>query len=78
MPTAANSCHMGQSYTVDYELSDDDEHVHHVWDNGIEPTLTVDPARKRRRWRVSGGTAGSTALRSKVLIQGQRSVCVSA
>jgi acetamidase/formamidase len=34
---------MAQNYTVDYELSDDDENVHHVWDNGIEPTLTVEP-----------------------------------
>jgi hypothetical protein len=41
--TATNSCHMSQGYTVDYDLSDDDENVHHVWDNGIEPAVTVEP-----------------------------------
>lgn len=30
-------------YTVDYDLSDADENVHHVWDNGLEPVLTVEP-----------------------------------
>ncbi|MFB6219811.1 MAG: acetamidase/formamidase family protein [Halolamina sp.] len=34
---------MAQSYTVDYELSDDDENVHHVWDNSIDPVVTVEP-----------------------------------
>ncbi|MFC6825539.1 acetamidase/formamidase family protein [Halopelagius fulvigenes] len=30
-------------YIVDHELSDDDENVHHVWDNGIDPAVTVEP-----------------------------------
>lgn len=30
-------------YTVDYELSDDDENVHNVWDNSLDPVLTVEP-----------------------------------
>ncbi|WP_224449881.1 acetamidase/formamidase family protein [Haloprofundus salilacus] len=30
-------------YAVDYELSDDDVNVHHVWDNEIDPVLTVEP-----------------------------------
>jgi acetamidase/formamidase len=33
---------MAQNYTVDHELSDDGENVHHVWDNSIEPALTVE------------------------------------
>ena len=28
---------------VDYHLSDDDENVHSVWDNSLEPALTVEP-----------------------------------
>ncbi|ELZ26422.1 Formamidase [Halogeometricum pallidum JCM 14848] len=31
------------SYEVDYELSDDDENVHHVWDNSLDPLVTVEP-----------------------------------
>lgn len=31
------------SYAVDYELSDDDENIHNVWDNSLEPLLTVEP-----------------------------------
>ena len=31
------------SDTVDYELSDDDENVHHVWDNSLDPVVTVEP-----------------------------------
>jgi acetamidase/formamidase len=31
------------SYTVDYELSDADENVHHVWDNSLNPVLTIEP-----------------------------------
>ena len=27
----------------DYELSDADENVHHVWDNSLDPVLTVEP-----------------------------------
>jgi acetamidase/formamidase len=30
-------------YTVDHELSDADENVHHVWDNSLDPVLTVEP-----------------------------------
>lgn len=30
-------------YDIDYRLSDADKNVHHVWDNSIDPTLTVDP-----------------------------------
>ncbi|RDI70485.1 acetamidase/formamidase family protein [Halopelagius longus] len=30
-------------HTVDYELSDQDENVHHVWDDGIDPAVTVEP-----------------------------------
>ncbi|KTG10412.1 acetamidase [Haloprofundus marisrubri] len=30
-------------YTVDYELSDDDENVHNVWDNSLDPAVTVEP-----------------------------------
>lgn len=43
MRSLANRSHVAQNYTVDYELSDDDENVHHVWDNSIEPVLTVEP-----------------------------------
>ena len=32
-----------QEYTVDHRLSDADENVHSVWDNDIEPALTVSP-----------------------------------
>ena len=28
---------------VDYRLTDDDENVHNVWDNSIEPALSVEP-----------------------------------
>ena len=28
---------------VDYHLDDEDENVHSVWDNGLEPALTVEP-----------------------------------
>lgn len=31
------------SSEIDYELSDADENVHHVWDNSLDPVLTVDP-----------------------------------
>ncbi|MDS0292812.1 acetamidase/formamidase family protein [Halogeometricum luteum] len=31
------------SYEVDYDLSDDDENVHHVWDNSLDPLVTVEP-----------------------------------
>ncbi|SFR41605.1 acetamidase/formamidase family protein [Halogeometricum limi] len=31
------------SYSVDYELSDADENVHHVWDNSLDPRVTVEP-----------------------------------
>ncbi|MDS0298811.1 acetamidase/formamidase family protein [Halogeometricum sp. S1BR25-6] len=31
------------SYDVDHDLSDDDENVHHVWDNSLEPLVTVEP-----------------------------------
>ncbi|QCJ48228.1 acetamidase/formamidase family protein [Haloprofundus sp. MHR1] len=30
-------------YTVDYELSDDDENIHNVWDNSLDPVLRVEP-----------------------------------
>lgn len=30
-------------FAVDHELSDADENVHHVWDNAIDPVLTVEP-----------------------------------
>ena len=30
-------------YTIDHELSDADENVHHVWDNSLDPALTVEP-----------------------------------
>ena len=32
-----------ETYTIDYELSDADENVHHVWDNGLDPVCTVEP-----------------------------------
>ncbi|MFC3478515.1 acetamidase/formamidase family protein [Halobacterium litoreum] len=28
---------------ADYELSDDDANVHHVWDNSLDPAVTVEP-----------------------------------
>jgi acetamidase/formamidase len=31
------------SYGIDYELSDADENVHHVWDNSLDPVLTIEP-----------------------------------
>src|SRR6056297_3481848 len=31
------------TYEVDYELTDDDENVHHVWDNSLDPLVTVEP-----------------------------------
>ncbi|ELZ98937.1 formamidase [Haloferax mucosum ATCC BAA-1512] len=34
---------MSNNYRVEYELSDDDENIHHKWDNSIEPVLTVEP-----------------------------------
>ena len=30
------------SYDIDYELSDADENVHHVWDNSLDPALTIE------------------------------------
>lgn len=34
---------MSNTYTVDYDLSDDDENVHHVWDNSLDSVATVEP-----------------------------------
>ncbi|MGB9987964.1 acetamidase/formamidase family protein [Salarchaeum japonicum] len=31
------------AYSVDYELSDDDENIHNAWDNSLDPILTVEP-----------------------------------
>lgn len=31
------------SHPIDYRLSDKDRHVHHVWDNSLDPVLTVEP-----------------------------------
>ncbi|MGM0606619.1 MAG: acetamidase/formamidase family protein [Halobacteriota archaeon] len=31
------------AYTIDYRLSAADENVHNVWDNSIEPALTIEP-----------------------------------
>lgn len=30
-------------HTVEHHLSDEDEHIHHVWDNSLAPVLTVEP-----------------------------------
>ena len=32
-----------RDYRVDHRLSDSDENVHSVWDNSLDPVLTVDP-----------------------------------
>ncbi|MFB6155261.1 MAG: acetamidase/formamidase family protein [Haloferacaceae archaeon] len=34
---------MSSDFTVDHELSAADANVHHVWDNGLDPALTVEP-----------------------------------
>lgn len=31
------------NHEVDHELSDADENVHHVWDNSLDPALTIEP-----------------------------------
>ncbi|MFB6254700.1 MAG: acetamidase/formamidase family protein, partial [Halobacteriaceae archaeon] len=34
---------MSQAYTIDHHLSDKQENIHNVWDNSLEPVLTIDP-----------------------------------
>ena len=33
---------MASRYDVDHELSDDDENVHHAWDNSLDPAVRVE------------------------------------
>ncbi|AFK19259.1 acetamidase [Haloferax mediterranei ATCC 33500] len=56
---------MTDDYTIDYELSDDDEYIHNKWDNSLESVLTVEPGEVVRfecRDALDGQiTPGSTA-----------------